>query len=101
MNIEKSISKYFDITFDKIPYSSIPVRSDLQDKFDVYIDCKTSLTAPILPNTPIGTLVLTLNDETIYSTNIYMITEIKRKNVFGYLLYFVQNFSNIFNSCIN
>ena len=47
ITIAKGVSNYLDITFEKIPYPSIPVRSDLVDCFQVYINYEPHLNAPI------------------------------------------------------
>ena len=45
-------------------------------------------------------MTLELEGTTIYYSNIFINTDIERKNVFDYLYYFYQNFSNIFNSIL-
>ena len=95
--IMKGVSNYLDITFENPPYDSIPVRSDLIDCFHVYIEYESNLNAPITQGTPIGKITLKLEEKTIYSTNIFVNTDIAHKNIFDYLYNFCQNFTNIFN----
>lgn len=97
INIMKGVSNYLDITFENPPYDSIPVRSDLVDCFHVYIEYESNLNAPIIKGTTIGTITLKLEEKTIYSSNIFVNTDIAHKNIFDYLYSFCQNFSNIFN----
>lgn len=97
ITITKSSSNYLDLTYEKIPYSPIPVRSDLINHFQVYINYVPNLNAPIAKGTSIGTITLKLEEKTIYSGNILIDTNIECKNIFDYLYDFCQNFSNIFN----
>ena len=100
ITVSKGISNYLDITFEEIPYSSIPVRSDLVNNFQVYINYESNLNAPISKGTSIGTITLELEEQTIYSGNILVNTDIEHKNILDYLYDFCQNFSNIFNSIL-
>ena len=100
ITIKKGVSSYFDIIYEKPPYESIPVRSDLVDKFYVSIDYDSNLNAPITKGSSIGTIILKLEEKTIYSGNIFINTNINHKNIFNYLSDFCQNFSNIFNSIV-
>ena len=100
ITIAKGVSNHLDITFEELPYSSIPIRNDLIDKLHVYINYESNLNAPIIKGTSIGTMTLELEGTTIYYSNIFINTDIERKNVFDYLYYFNQNFSNIFNSIL-
>ena len=100
ITIKKGVSSYFDIIYEKPPYESIPVRSDLVDKFYVSIDYNSNLNAPITKGSSIGTIILKLEEKTIYSGNIFINTNINHKNIFNYLSDFCQNFSNIFNSIV-
>ena len=43
---------------------------------------------------------LELEGKTIYCSNLFINTDIAQKNVFDYLYYFYQNFSNIFNTIL-
>lgn len=100
ITIKKGVFSYFDIIYEKPTYESIPVRSDLVDKFYVSIDYKSNLNAPIIKGSSIGTIILKLEEKTIYSGNIFINTNINHKNIFNYLSDFCQNFSNIFNSIV-
>lgn len=100
ITIAKSLSNYFDLTFEKMPYSSIPVRNDLVDCFHVYINYESNLTAPITKGTSIGTITLKLEEKTIYSGNIFVNTDIEHKNIFDYFYDFCKSFSSIFNSIL-
>ena len=98
--IIKGISNYLDIQYEELPYSSIPIRTDLVDKLHVYINYESVLKAPITKGTSIGNITLELEGKTIYCSNLFINTDIAQKNVFDYLYYFYQNFSNIFNTIL-
>ena len=98
--IIKGISNYLDIQYEELPYSSIPIRNDLIDKLHVYINYESVLKAPITKGTSIGNITLELEGKTIYCSNLFINTDIAQKNVFDYLYYFYQNFSNIFNTIL-
>ena len=100
ITILKGVSNYLDITFEELPYSSIPVRSDLVDCFHVYINCESILNAPVIKGTSIGTITLALDEKIVYSGNILVNTNIAHKNVFNYLYDFSQNFSTILNTTL-
>ena len=100
ITITKGVSNYLDITFEELPYSCIPIRSDLIDQLHVYINSESNLIAPIEKGTFIGTITLELEGKIICCSNICIHTDIARKNVFDYLYYFYQNFSNIFNTIL-
>ena len=100
ITITKGVSNYLDITFEELSYSCIPIRSDLIDQLHVYINSESNLIAPIDKGTFIGTITLELEGKIICCSNICIHTDIARKNVFDYLYYFYQNFSNIFNTII-
>ncbi len=98
ITITKGKSNYLDIKFNEIPYPSIPVRTDLVDSFHTFINYESNLNAPITSGTSIGTITLKLEEKTIYSSNIFINTDVRHKNIFDYLYYFCQRFPSIFNS---
>ena len=98
--IIKGISNYLDIQYEELPYSSIPIINDLIDKLHVYINYESILKAPITKGTSIGNITLELEGKTIYCSNLFINADIAQKNVFDYLYYFYQNFSNIFNTIL-
>ena len=98
ITILKGVSDYLDIQYEEVPYPSIPVRSDLIDSFHTYIHYESTLNAPITKGTPIGTITLELDGKTVYSGNIFIDTDIERKNILDYLYYFYQSFPEIFNT---
>ena len=98
--INKGISNYLDLICEDVPYPSIPVRDDLVNCFNVYINYENVLDAPIAKNTSIGSITLELDGKTIYSGNIFINNDIQKKNILDYMFYFYKNFSNIFEYII-
>ena len=95
--INKGTSNYLDLIFEELPYPIIPVRADLIDQFNIYINFNSVLNSPIDKGTVIGTITLELDGKFIYTGNIMVNNDIKKKSVLDYLTYFYQNFSMIFN----
>ena len=100
ITILKGVSNYLEIQYEEVPYSSIPVKSDLIDSFHMYINHESILNAPITKGTSIGTITLELEGKTVYSGNIFVNTDIEHKSIFNYLYDFCQNFSHIFNNIL-
>lgn len=95
--INKGISNYLDLKYEDLEHSTIPVRNDLVNKFQFYITCDYVLDSPISKGTSIGTITLSLEDKTIYSGNIITDSDVEKKSIFDYMLYFYKNFYNIFD----
>ena len=96
--ILKGKSCYLDFNYEDLPYDKIPIRSDFVHKLKVSIQYTSILNSPIYKGTSIGTLTLELENTTIYSGNIYVTSDIEKKNILDYLQYFYINFSEIFNT---
>ena len=99
--IDKGKSDYIDLKYEDIKYPIIPIRNDLVEHFNVIINCTLALYAPIAEDTSIGSITLKLEDQTIYSGNIFICNHIERKNVFDYICYFYKSFANILNTIIS
>lgn len=100
ITISKGVSNYLDITYQNLPYPSIPVREDLVNSFQVYINCESVLNAPVEKGTSIGTITLELDGNIVYSGDIFVNTTIEHKTMLDYLLYFYQNLSEILNTVL-
>ena len=95
--INKGTTNYLDLKYEDIKYSTIPIRNDLTNKFEVFIEYNPILNAPVSEGASVGRLFLQLEDKTIYSGNICITSEIKKKTILDYVYYFCTNFSEIFN----
>ena len=96
--ITKGVTNYLDLVYEELPYPSIPVREDLTNSFQVYINYESILNSPIAKGTPIGMITLELDGRLVYSGNILVNNTVEKKKVFDYLCYFYQNFSDISDS---
>ena len=95
--INKGISSYLDLKYEDLEHSTIPIRNDLVDKFQFYITCDYVLDSPISKGTSFGTITLSLEDKTIYSGNIITDSDVEKKSIFDYMIYFYKNYYNIFD----
>lgn len=93
--INKGISNYINLAYDKPQHSKIPVKNDLIDKFNIFINCNTNLESPVIEGSPIGNITLELENQTIYYGNINIKSSIERKNILDYLYYFYKYYSDI------
>ena len=98
--INKGISNKLDLQYENPQYPIIPIRNDLINNLDILINCNFILDAPVTSKTSIGTITLTLENQTIYSGNIVTNYDIQKKNILDYLFYFYKNSYNIFNQVL-
>ena len=98
--INKGISNKLDLQYENPQYPIIPIRNDLINNLDILINCNFILDAPVTSRTSIGTITLTLENQTIYSGNIVTNYDIQKKNILDYLFYFYKNSYNIFNQVL-
>ena len=98
--INKGISNKLDLQYENPQYPIIPIRNDLINNLDILINCNFILDAPVTSKTSIGTITLTLENQTIYSGNIVTNCDIQKKNILDYLFYFYKNSYNIFNQVL-
>ena len=98
--INKGISNKLDLQYESPQYPMISIRNDLINNLDILINCNFILDAPVTSRTSIGTITLTLENQTIYSGNIVTNYDIQKKNILDYLFYFYKNSYNIFNQVL-
>ena len=60
--INKSISQNIELKIDELEYSSIPVRKDLIDNISISIICETKFESPLLENTKIGNIHISISE---------------------------------------
>ena len=94
-SVYKGLYDYISLTYDPPTYSNIPIKNDMLDKFNIIINCNTNLNAPINKGTIIGNITLLSGETTIYSSNISVDCDIKKKNINDYLVLFYSNFRNL------
>lgn len=94
-SVYKGLYDYISLTYNPPTYSNIPIKNDMLDKFNIIINCNTNLNAPISKGTIIGNITLLSGETTIYSSNISVDCDIKKKNITDYLILFYNNFRNL------
>ncbi len=100
IQIIKGTSNYLELTYEKVQYPVIPIRNDLIDKLDTSFYYSSTLESPINIGTPIGSLLLSLENQVIYSGNIISNSYISKKNISNYLFEFCQEISTAFNNVL-
>lgn len=65
ISINKSIPFKLDITYSPIPYTSFPIFKEDIPSLKINIDCKYDLNAPIMKDSSIGTLKLSVKNKDV------------------------------------
>lgn len=101
ISINKSISSNIDVHYSPIPYNSFPILKEDISSLKVNIDCKYELNAPIMKDSSIGTLKLSLNDKDIVTCDLLVSNSVDKKNISYYLGYFYKNYISLLSSIFN
>ena len=99
--VDKGISNNITLDYTNIKNPVIPVKSSLTNNFNVFIDCNFNLSAPIHKDTVIGNITLELQNNIIYTGNLVVNSEIKKKEISDYFIYFLKNIYSINYNFIN
>lgn len=89
-NVNKGIYTSLNLKYEKLPNSTIPIKNEYINDLKIYVDCETTLNAPIKSGTNIGNITLEIDSKNIYSSNIFIDNNIEKKSVIYYLLYFFK-----------
>ena len=89
-NVNKGIYTSLNLKYEKLPNSTIPIKNEYINDLKIYVDCETTLNAPIKSGTNIGNITLEIDSKNIYSSNIFIDNNIEKKSVVYYLLYFFK-----------
>lgn len=79
-NVKKGISNNLDVNLDDIPYEYFPVNKNNGNKFNIYIYCDNSFESPLMANSVIGYLTVSIDNETILTLNITNKNSIEKKD---------------------
>lgn len=101
ISINKSISSNIDVHYSPIPYNSFPIFKEDIPSLKINIDCKYDLNAPIMKDSSIGTLKLSLNDKDIVTCDLLVSNSVDKKNISYYLGYFYKNYISLLSSIFN
>ena len=82
--IEKGISNNIDIYLDNIPYDFLPINSNQINNYSIYIYCNKNLSAPVLKDSVIGFLTVSLDNQTIFKIDIKASNNIYKKDIKDY-----------------
>lgn len=99
INIEKGIYQDLNFSLDEsqIQFKNIAVKNDFVDSVNTNIEFSNSFDAPLLENSVVGNLTITVNGMDYFSVDILNKTLIKKKNIFNYLNAFAKNYFAYFD----
>ncbi len=80
---------------DSIAYNIYPVKKNLLDSISLEIN-EFELVAPILDNQPIAEIIVYVDNNKIFGTNILSSAYISKKSAFDYLNFFILNYKNFY-----
>lgn len=99
--IDKGRSNNISLDYTSIKNPIIPIKSSLINSFNVFIDCNFNLSAPIYKDMVVGNITLELQNDIIYTSNLVITSEIKKKEILDYFIYFLKNIYSINYNFIN
>lgn len=92
LNVKKGVSNNLDITLDDIPYEYFPVNKNNENKFNIYIYCNYYFEAPLMANSIIGYLTVSIDNETILTLNITNRNSIVQKSCTDFFSDMIYNY---------
>ena len=97
--VNKGFSNSLELSLKKsdFKFSKIAVKKTSIDSIATDISFSSYFTAPLVPNTKIGSVNLSINTTPYYSVEILNTNEIKRKSPWIYILYIFKNYSCFFS----
>lgn len=94
MSVLKGASPLISKLDDSFP-KFYPVKKDFLDSISFEIN-EFELSAPIMENQPIAEIVVYINNQKIFGTNIVSSAYISKKNSFDYFNFFILNYKNFY-----
>ena len=83
--VEKGISNNLDIVLDDLPFNFLPINSNHINSVSIYIYCNDKFEAPLLANSIIGYLTVSINNKTVITLNIKNTNTIEKKDYSKFL----------------
>lgn len=77
--VAKGVSNNVDITLDDLPYDFLPVNYHKINDFSIYIYCNCNFNAPLIADSIIGYLTVSVDNKTILTLNIKNTNSIVQK----------------------
>ncbi|MCI8641769.1 MAG: D-alanyl-D-alanine carboxypeptidase [Clostridia bacterium] len=99
--INKGITQNIELAINDLEYTSLPIRKDLCDNMEVYIDCEKNFEAPVNSNLEIGSVKIQIDDNIILSTSIITNNTINKKSVFSYCSFFLKDLTSILQNSLS
>lgn len=95
--VKKGINKTIELSLLKISHELIPVNKVYINNIAIDINCDFNLTAPVIKNETLGTLDVTINDESVINLDILNNIAIEKKNIKYYFLDILKNYKSTLN----
>lgn len=96
--INKGATQNINLEIENIDKDVIPIRKDLIDFINISINLPLYFEAPIVANTQLGNINISVSDYFNFDYKIYNYFEIKHKSWNMYLFEIFKNYSSILNS---
>ena len=98
--INKGATQNINLEIENIDKAIIPIRKDLIDSININIDFPLYFEAPIVANTQLGNINISVSNYFDFSYKIYNCFEIKHKSWNKYLFEIFKNYSSILNNIL-
>ena len=92
-NVEKGISNNLNIVLEDLNFEYLPIKRSEFDNCCIYIYCDNNFQAPLLKDSIIGYLTVSINDKNIISLNILNNSTIEKMDTKAYLFNMIQNYT--------
>lgn len=92
--VSKGKTNNLKITLEDLPYDFLPVNSNQINDISIYIYCNTNLAAPLLSNTSIGYISLSINGNNLINLNIYNVNNIEKNNCLDFFNNMIKNYTS-------
>lgn len=98
--INKGVTQSIDLKIENIDKAVIPIRKDLIESIAINITCPLYFEAPLLSNSQLGNINVSISDSLDFDYNIYNSFEIKHKSWEMYLFEIFKDYSSILNNSL-
>lgn len=91
-SIEKGVSNNVDLVLDNLPYDFLPLNSNYIDNFSIYIYCNKNFEAPLMADSVIGYLTVSINNSNIITLNIKNSNFVYKKDFHDFFCEMLKNY---------
>ncbi len=92
-NVEKGISNNLNIVLEDLNFEYLPIKRSEFDNCCIYIYCDNNFQTPLLKDSIIGYLTVSINDKNIISLNILNNSTIEKMDTKAFLFNMIQNYT--------